>query len=454
MHFPENFMWGTASAAYQIEGAPSEDGKSPSIWDTFSHIPGKTYNGHTGDIACDAYHLYETDLNLMHNLGIRHYRFSIAWSRILPDETDNVNPAGLDYYDRLVDGCISRGIEPWITLYHWDLPQYLQDQGGWQNRKTAYAFAKYSDLVASHFKGRVSHFITINEPQCIVGMGHGFGNHAPGILLSPEDMFTVWHDLMLAHGLACRAIRKHIPDAMIGAASTGNLAYPDRKTKDIPQEARDASFLSLPASENPGWFFNHQWFLDPICLGHYPEDPHSPWAEPSRNIPKEDLKTIAQPLDFIALNIYNGHEMCLDEHGRYQIAEKYPGYPRTALKWPVTPEVLYCGPRLIYDRFHLPMIISENGLSCNDKIYLDGKVHDPDRIDFLHRYLIELRQACAEGIPVLAYLHWAFTDNYEWHSGYEERFGLVYIDYRNQERIPKDSAYWYQETILANGENL
>ena len=454
MKFPETFMWGTASAAYQIEGAAYEDGRGLSIWDTFSHIPGKTYNGHTGDIACDAYHRYETDLDLMHNFGIRHYRFSIAWSRILPKGTGTINPNGLDYYDRLVDGCIRRGIEPWITLYHWDLPQALQDEGGWMNRKTAYAFADYCDLIASHFKGRVTRFLTINEPQCIIGMGHGFANHAPGIPLSEKEMFISWHHLMLAHGLACQAIRNHIPDAQIGAASTGNLTYPNQKQNEIPQEAKNASFQSLPASENPGWFFNHQWFLDPLCLGYYPDDPASPWASCAQGVSDDDLKIISQPLDFIALNIYNGHEMHLDENGIYQITEKYPGYPRTALKWPVTPEVLYWGPRLIYDRYHLPMIISENGLSCNDKIYLDGKVHDPDRIDFLHRYLRELRQACAEGIPVLAYLHWAFTDNYEWHSGYEERFGLVYIDYRNQKRIPKDSAYWYQETIQQNGENL
>lgn len=454
MKFPDNFMWGTASSSYQIEGAASEDGKGPSIWDTFSHTPGKTFNDQTGDISCDAYHQYETDLDLMQTLGIKHYRFSISWPRVLPTGVGNVNSAGLNYYDRIVDGCIKRGIEPWITLYHWDLPQRLQDDGGWLNKKTAEAFAEYSGLIAKHFKGRVTRFITINEPQCIIGMGHGYTNHAPGIPLSTDDMFLAWHNLMLAHGLACKAIRSYIPDASIGVASTGNLSYPDQKLKEIPEEARLASFTCRPASEDSGWFFNHQWFLDPICLGHYPDDPNSPWNAIKNQVPKEDLTIISQPLDFIALNIYNGHEMSLDKDGKYQTTPKYPGYPRTALKWPITPEVLYWGPKLIYDRYHLPMIISENGLSCNDKIYLDGKVHDPDRIDFLHRYLRELRQACAEGIPVFAYLYWAFTDNYEWHSGYEERFGLVYVDYRNQNRILKDSAFWYQQTILENGENL
>ena len=454
MQFSKDFMWGAASASYQIEGGSSADGKGSSIWDTFSHTAGNTFNNQTGDIACDAYHLFETDLNLLKDFNIKHYRFSISWPRIFPSGKGKVNELGLDYYDRLIDGCISRGIEPWITLYHWDLPQHLQDIGGWENRETAYAFAEYAGFIALHFKDRVSRFITINEPQCIVGLGLGSGIPAPGLHLSSQKMFLAWHHIMLAHGLACHTIRAHIPNAFIGVASTGNLFYPNEKLAKIPEEAIIESFYSPMSPENPDWIFNHQWFLDPICFGHYPDDPNAPWTSYIENISSDDMALISQPLDFIALNIYNGHEMHLDENGTYHVIEKYPGYPRTALKWPITPEVLYWGPRLIYDRYHLPLIISENGLSCNDKIYLDGKIHDLDRIDFLHRYLMELRSACTEGIPVLAYFHWAFTDNYEWHSGYEERFGLIYIDYRNQKRIPKDSAYWYQKTILENGCNL
>ena len=452
--FPNDFIWGCASAAYQIEGAAFEDGKGPSIWDTFSHTPGKTFNAHTGDVACDAYHRYEEDLDLMTELGITHYRFSISWPRVLPLGRGAVNPSGLDYYKRLVNACLERGIEPWITLYHWDLPQALQEEGGWLNRETAYAFAEYTQVIVTHFKDTVKRYITLNEPQCVIGLGHGYCNHAPGILLTPEKMFLAWHHMMLAHGLSCQEIRKQIPDAYIGVSSTGNLYYPDEHIFPTPPEVMAASFQSEPASTNSGWFFNHQWFLDPVCSGHYPDDPQSPWTAYIKSIPVEDYTIIAQPLDFIALNIYNGHEMTRASNGVFRVCEKYPGFPRTALKWPVTPEVLYWGPRLIYERYHLPIVISENGLSCNDKIYLDGKVHDADRIDFLHRYLLELRKATEDEIPVLGYLHWAFTDNFEWHSGYDDRFGLIYIDYRNQRRIPKDSAFWYKDVILHNGNNL
>ena len=492
MQFSDNFVWGAASAAYQIEGGAFEDGKGPSIWDHFSHVPGKTFNGHTGDIACDAYHRAEEDLDLMQSLGIRHYRFSLSWPRIFPDGTVNgvngangaigvnemsgsggapssscngLNPAGLAYYDRIVDGCLSRGITPWITLYHWDLPLALYHKGGWMNRETADRFAEYAAFAAAHFKGRVTNYITINEPQCAIGLGMGNGLHAPGLQLDPQTLFRCWHNLLLAHGLAVRSIRSQVPDAQIGASSTGALAYlhempsddPQRDTEkagETPEALRTASFCSLPLDVNPVYYFNHQWFFDPVFLGHYPDDPHNPWSAYAGSIPGEDLQIISAPIDFAGLNIYNGHGLVQDETGQYVVEEKYPGYPRTALKWPVTPEVLYWGPRLIFERYHVPVYITENGQSCNDRIFLDGSVHDPDRIDFLHRYLRALKKACLDGLPVRGYFHWSFTDNYEWHSGYDDRFGLVYIDYRTMERMPKDSAAWYSEVIRTNGENL
>ena len=478
MQFSDHFVWGAASAAYQIEGGAFEDGKGPSIWDHFSHVPGKTFNGQTGDTACDAYHRAEEDLDLMQSLGISNYRFSLSWPRIFPDGTvdgaDGVNgsgsgpsaslavlnPAGIAYYDRIVDGCLSRGITPWITLYHWDLPLALYHKGGWMNRETADHFADYAAFVAAHFKGRVTNYITINEPQCAIGMGMGNGLHAPGLQLDPQNLFRCWHNLLLAHGLAVRAIRREAPDAQIGASSTGALAYlhempgdnPDRKgAMETPQALRTASFCSLPPDVNPGYFFNHQWFFDPVFLGHYPDDPQNPWAAYAGSVPQEDLEIISAPIDFAGLNIYNGHGLVQDEAGEYRMEEKYPGYPRTALKWPVTPEVLYWGPRLIFERYHVPVYITENGQSCNDRIFLDGCVHDPDRIDFLHRYLRALKKACLYGIPVRGYFHWSFTDNYEWHSGYDDRFGLIYVDYRTMERIPKDSAAWYAEVIRTKG---
>ena len=456
MSFPKDFVWGAASASYQIEGGAYEDGKGLSIWDKFSHQPGKVFNGHTGDVACDAYHRLEEDLVLMQSLGIMNYRFSVSWPRVLPSGRSPVNQAGLAYYDRLVDGCLSRGITPWMTLYHWDLPLALYHQGGWLNRQTAFAFEEYASVIADHFKGRVLHFMTINEPQCIIGMGHGNGLHAPGTLLSDEDMFLSWHHVLLAHGLAAKKIREIIPEAQVGLASTGALAYTDRQDIATPEDLVSASFLSLPREENEGWYFNHQWFLDPIVLGHYPEDPNNPWHPYKDQLAGEDLEIIRQPLDFIGLNIYNGTEMVPSEgdEGRYIPAEKYPGYPRTALKWPVTPGVMYWGPRLIHERYGLPVIITENGQSCNDRIFLDGKIHDPDRIDFLARYLGKLKEACQDKSPVVGYFQWSLTDNFEWYSGYDDRFGLIYIDYRDSRRIPKDSAYWYSRLIRDNGKTL
>ena len=499
MSFSKDFVWGAASASYQIEGGAFEDGKGPSVWDQFSHTPGKTIGGHTGDVAADAYHRFEEDLNLMQQLGIRHYRFSIGWPRVFPDGTihGGLNPAGIAYYDRVVDGCLARGITPWITLYHWDLPLALYEKGGWLNRETAYHFADYAAYIADHFRGRVNRYITINEPQCVIGLGLGIGTHAPGLKLNNEELFRAWHHLLLAHGLAVREIRKAVPDAVIGIASTGALTYLTEKTcseladstysenpaacpenpaavqenhafsgltrngylAETPSSLADAAFLSLPSQQNSVQFFNHQWFLDPVFLGHYPDDPENPWMAFAGTVSAEDLEIISSPVDFTGLNIYNGHELVPDFTSdpsgcRLVFAEKYPGYPRTALKWPVTPEVLYWGPRLIFERYGKPVCIMENGQSCNDRIFLDGKVHDPDRIDFLHRYLRELRKAAGDGIPVQAYFHWALTDNFEWNSGYDERFGLIYVDYRDQRRIPKDSAAWYAGVVRTNGEEL
>lgn len=457
MQFPENFIWGAASASYQIEGGAFEDGKGLSIWDVFTHEPGRIADGKNGDVACDSYHRLEEDLDILKELGIPNYRFSVSWPRVLPDGTGRindagaaaVNEAGLAYYDRVVDGCLARGIEPWLTLYHWDLPQALQERGGWQSRKTVDAFAEYTRVIAEHFRGRVRHYITINEPQIIVGMGYGTGLHAPGLKLSEDELFTCWHHLMLAHGCAVQILRAACPDVKIGVSSTGTLGYIEEHPAETPKELSDFSFHAAEASI-PGFnsWFNHQWFLDPVCTGRYPDDPGSPWAPFAASVDPADLAAICQPIDFIGMNLYNGTE--LDPANGYEPADKYAGYPRTSLKWPITPPVMYWGPRLVHERYGLPIIITENGQGCNDRIFLDGKVHDPDRIDFLQRYLGELSDAVQDGVPIAGYFHWSLTDNLEWHSGYDEHFGLVYIDYRSQDRILKDSALWYSDLIKKN----
>ncbi|MBR0382712.1 MAG: beta-glucosidase [Eubacterium sp.] len=454
MSFSKDFVWGAASASYQIEGGAGEDGKGLSVWDVFSHRPGKTFDGHHGDVAADAYHRFEEDLDIMASIGIKNYRFSLSWPRILPEGCGKVNKAGLSYYDRVVDGCLARGITPWITLYHWDLPYALYLKGGWLNRETALHFGEYARLVGTHFKGRVKHYMTINEPQCAIGMAHISGLHAPGTILPDSETFLSWHNILLAHGFAVRAQRESVPDASIGLASTGALTYMKDRPSKTPEGLAEAAFCSLPREKNPGWNFNHQWFLDPVCFGQYPDDPHNPWSGFTSGISRDDLDIISSPVDFIGLNIYNGTEVERDSQGQIKICDKYPGYPRNSLGWPVTPGVLYWGPRIIWERYKLPVYITENGQPCYDRIYADGKVHDADRIDYLDTYLSHLKKAAGDGVDIRGYFHWSFTDNYEWHSGYDHRFGLVYIDYRNQKRIPKDSAYWYRDLIRSNGENL
>ena len=451
MRFPLGFLWGAASAAYQTEGNPAGDGKGPSIWDVFSHKPGATFQGHTGDTACDTCRRWESDLDLMTGLGIPNYRFSLSWPRVLPDGTGRVNEAGLAFYDRLVDGCLRRGIEPWVTLYHWDLPQTLEDRGGWRVRETAEAFANYAKIVAAHFRGRVRHYFTLNEPQCVSVLGYGTGEHAPGLRLGLAEVFQCHTNLMLAHGMAVSAVREADPEARVGLASTGNLCYPDTDSSADIEAARALSFTPW-GDDCSGQLFNHQWFLDPVLLGRFPDAGNEALLRAAEGVSPADLAVMRQPLDFLGLNIYHGRRAHMTEAGP-AFVPAVPGAPMTAMKWYVTPEILRWGPRWSWERYGLPLYISENGLSCNDKIYQDGRVHDAERIDFLARYLEQLGLGIADGTPVNGYFHWSLTDNFEWSHGYKERFGLIYIDYSTQRRTPKDSAFWYRDVIRGNDLN-
>ena len=452
MGFPKDFIWGAASAAYQVEGAVNEDGRTPTIWDIFSHTEGKTFGGHTGDTACDHYHRCAEDIGLIAGMGVRHYRFGIGWSRVLPEGSGKVNQRGLSFYDRLVDTCLEHGVLPHITMYHWDLPQILEERGGWRNRDTARAFAELCGVAAEHFKGRVQNYFTLNEPQCAASLGYGSGLHAPGKALELKELFRVFHNMGLAHGLGMKALRGVDSSLNVGLVSTGRLCYPSTGEHDDYDAARNASFRLT----DDDWAFTHNALLDPAIFGRYPiEDTREGELRGLfEAVSPDDLRTINQRPDFIGLNIYNGSEVTHGGEGEPVFVPRYEGYPRTALKWPVTPEVLRYGPRLIFERYGLPIVITENGQSCNDRIFLDGKVHDADRIDFLKRYLSQLKLAIEDGVRVQGYFHWSLTDNFEWHSGYDDRFGLVYIDYRTQKRIPKDSYRWYSETVRMNGENL
>lgn len=455
--FDKNFLWGTASSSYQIEGAFTEDGKGLSIWDTFSNKPGNIAHDENGNKACDHYHRYREDIALMKNLGIQAYRFSISWTRIFPDGIvkdfdGNIryNKAGLDFYDKIVNFCLENNIKPFITIYHWDLPQALEDKGGWLNRETAFVFADYAEFICKHFSDRVTNIATINEPQIISGLGYMLGLHAPGKKLDTVSVLSVIHHLALAHGLAVtkmRAVAKQ--PVKIGFSSTGGLCYPSKECDEDIDAARAECFNIVKGNMT----FNHTIFCDMTCLGRYPDiagtelhlEPGLEKIGHYEELPfvkKGDIELIHQPIDYLGINVYNGHEINAAGY-----INKKPGSPRTALGWPVTPGVMNYGIRYLYERYNLPIYIFEDGLACNDIISLDGKVHDSNRIDFLTRYLTDLEKAYKAGVPILGYFHWSFTDNFEWHSGYDPRFGLVFVDYETQQRIPKDSAYWYSDLI-------
>lgn len=443
--FPENFKWGVACASYQCEGAWDADGKGRNIWDDFCHDTSHNYikNGDTGDVACDSYHRYKEDVALMKAHNVKVYRFSISWARVIPDGDGAVNEKGLQFYDNLVNELLANGIEPWITLYHWDLPSALQDKGGWLNRDIVKAFGRYAGIIAERFKGRVEYYMTINEPQCVAQSGYQRGGHAPGLQLNDEKVAQVYHHINLAHSEAQRAIKKICGEQVkVGIVPCGVLAYPEKDTPENREAAYHASF-----NLNVGWNFNI--FLDPLIHHHFDESASEGYKRFEAGIDPADWNLMEIP-DFLGLNIYNG--FMVNAQG-----EQVPfvrGFPMTACKWPVTPEVMHYGPLHLYRRYGLPMYITENGLSCNDRVYLDGKVHDADRIDFLHSYLLELSKGIAEGAPVGGYLQWSFLDNFEWAAGYSERFGIIYVDYRTCERIPKDSAAWYAKVIETNGECL
>lgn len=440
--FPKDFLWGAASSAYQIEGYSTADGGGKSIWDTFCHTPGKiAYDDH-GDIACDAYHRYAEDIALLKELGAKAYRFSTSWARIDPRADGAWNREGLAYYDRVVDLCLENGIIPYMTLYHWELPQAAEDRGGWRTEETAKAFGRYAGMMAAHFKGRVRHYFTLNEPQCTVSLGHQTGIHAPGLQLDLEGQFNVLVNQLLAHGYAQRAIKTADPEAIVGIASTGRLCYPETEAPENIHAARTATF----AVSDGDWTFTHHWLLDPICLGRFPDGPGTRLEALAKAVPSEKMAIIHAVPDILGYNIYNGHAVKVTETG-FEYSPRYPGFPRTAMKWPVTPEVLDWGVRFLYERYGIPGYITENGLSCNDRLYLDGKIHDIERVDFLSRYLNALHRSMVGGSDIRGYFQWALTDNFEWNNGYGERFGLVYVDYPTGTRVPKDSFYWYRKVI-------
>ena len=451
MGFPGGFVWGSATASYQIEGAADEDGKGPSVWDMMCRKGGTIWNGQSGAVACDHYHRYKEDVAHWKEIGLKGYRLSISWPRVIPAGVGAVNPKGLDFYDKLIDELLAANISPYLTLFHWDYPLELYYRGGWLNPDSPDWFADYTRVVVERLSDRVTHWMTLNEPQCFVGLGHRDGVHAPGDKLAFREILRMAHHVLLAHGKAVQTIRAHAKsEVKVGYAPVGTVKVPATEDpKDI--EAARRSMFSIT---EPKGYWNNTWWMDPVILGRYPEDGLQAYAPDLPEMGEGDLETMCQPLDFFGVNIYQGQTVRAGPDGNAEPVDLPTGYAMTAFRWPVTPEALRWGPRFFHERYKLPIVITENGLANLDWVALDGKVHDPQRIDFTRRYLLQLEKAIEDGADVRGYFHWSIMDNFEWAEGYRQRFGLIHVDYDSQKRTLKDSAYWYKEVIASNGANL
>jgi beta-glucosidase len=451
MRFPEGFLWGTATASYQIEGAVDEDGRGASIWDTFSHTPGKVHHGDTGDIACDHYHRLDEDLDLMSELGLRAYRFSVAWPRIQPDGSGNVNQKGIDFYRRLVEGLRSRSIEPMLTLYHWDLPQALEDRGGWTNRETSERFAEYSSIVYEALSGDVGFWITLNEPWVASWMGYGLGVHAPGRKDSASALAAT-HHLLLGHGLAMETMRSAGDENQLGATLNLHPAHPSRNIEADREAARRVDGQA------------NRLYLDPLFRGSYPEDVFSYYEEGGVDLSfvrDGDLQKISAPIDFLGVNYYFRHHI---RDAPDEVPSQVPfsdlgarpivphAAEKTAMGWPVEPEGLTEILVRIRDEYaNLPIYVTENGRAVDDYIDPEGRVNDEERISYLESHFRAVLDAMDRGVDLRGYMLWSFLDNFEWAEGYSKRFGIVFVEYGTQRRVPKASAHWYSEVIRRNG---
>lgn len=450
--FPENFIWGTGTSCYQIEGGAGEAGKGLSVWDEYSHIPGKIFEGHNGDVSCDHYHRYKADVAMMAEMGLKSYRFSVSWTRILPEGTGRVEPEGIEFYRNLIMELLKYKIEPYMTIYWWDYPAALTRKGGWLNPDSPVWFEEYTRVVVSAFGDLVKNYTTINEPQMLMGNTFVIPNLAPGVKMADGDVIRMAHNMMLGHGRAVQVIRELVPDAKAGVVLASDPAIPD--AADIAHLEGARKFYFRAGRDIKELTFGLSWYADPMMLGTYPEEGLSLFGQYLPKTWEKDLKTIHQRLDFQGHNIYCGQPVMMNEDGETVVKQRRAGYATTALGWGIDPESLYWGPKFLYERYKTPVIITENGIALPDRICLDGKVHDPLRIDFHNRYLLELERAVAEEIPILGYFAWSLMDNYEWCSGFSKRFGFVYIDFQTLERVKKDSFYWYQKVIKSNGAVL
>jgi beta-glucosidase len=435
--FPPEFVWGAATAAYQIEGAVAEDGRAPSIWDTFCSTPGKVHNGDTGEVACDFYHRHRGDVALMRELGLAAFRFSIAWPRVIPEGRGRVNQAGLDFYDRLVDELLEAGIRPFPTLYHWDLPQVLEDRGGWPARETATAFAEYVAVVADRLGDRVTDWTTHNEPFCSSWLGYSVGRHAPG-RSDPALGLAAAHHVLLSHGYAVRVLRKLCPQAQVGIVLD---SWPIHAVTDDPRDVHAAGVADA---------LRNRLFFDPVLRGEYPAEVFERFDVEPTFVLDADLGAISEPIDFVGINNYSRSVVAADPETGEPVEVAQPDAPRTGIGWEVYPdgigEVLT---RLHRDYDVQSLYVTENGAAYPDSRSHDGEVRDVERIDYLERYVGSVARALESGVPVRGYFVWSLLDNFEWAHGYSQRFGIVYVDYPTLERVPKSSYRWYRDLIAA-----
>jgi beta-glucosidase len=429
------FKWGVSTAAYQIEGAAAEDGRGPSIWDLFGKQKGRIANGDTGDVACDHYHRYREDVALMRQLGAQVYRFSVAWPRVLPQGRGRANPLGLDFYDRLIDELLRNDIAPWLCLYHWDLPQALDDLGGWQNRDIAFWFADYAALIARRFSDRVQHFATFNEPNVTTLFGYGMGWNAPGIA-NRRSFLQAAHHVNLAHGEAVSTLRALAPTAQLGCIYNRQICLP---ISDTAADAAAAGILDAC------W---NRLYADPQCLAEYPPELADGVQE---FIQAGDIARISQPIDWFGLNHYSPIYARADSSPLGFAWASPPGDgPVTGVGWRIQPEAFRDELILTHKRYKLPVYVTESGYGANEQLDANGAVDDTGRIDYLHAYTKAMEEAAAAGVDVRGYYLWSLLDNFEWGSGYASRFGIVFVDYATQKRVPKSSFHWFAKLISAN----
>lgn len=457
LKFPKDFIWGTATASYQIEGGWKADGKGESIWDRFSHTKGRVVEGHTGDVACDSYHRYKEDVKLLKNIGVNAYRFSISWPRIMPAGRGKVNQKGLNYYHRLIDELLKNGITPYVTMFHWDLPQKLEDKGGFRVKDTSYAFGEYAEVLVKNYSDKVKNWITLNEPLATSYAGYATALHAPGVKVGEKVLNQVIHNLLLSHGLGVIAVRSFGgPEAKVGISMNPFNRIAQTPSKKDVEASRESWYsgkneLLRRTNEPPKMNWTNGWWFDALYLGKYPE---KQWKEKGKDVPKvteQEMRIISLPTDFLGLNIYTGMVIKAGKSGP-EIVPFPERYPKTPTGMPITPDAIYYGIKIPAERYGIKnIIISENGAPFNDVQLQDGRVNDERRVKFFKQYLPSMHRVFKDKIGLRGYFIWSLMDNFEWSVGYTERFGICYTDYYTKKRIMKTSAYFYKDVIRKNG---